>query len=126
MASHRDELPEGKKGNVLDRSAAPQRFENPGMPPHAPRTTDVDPQAAKRAERQVVLLFVISILGSILFFVVRLVITSLATEFVPASVLNAQQAERLVQRFPAPPACHPAVRPHAASPYLPGSRGWVP
>lgn len=69
MASHRDELPEGKKGNVLDRSAAPQRFENPGMPPHSPRTTDVDPQAAKRAERQVVLLFVISILGSILFFV---------------------------------------------------------
>mgnify|MGYP006899064796 CR=1 FL=1 len=27
MASHRDELPAGKKGNVLDRSAAPQRFE---------------------------------------------------------------------------------------------------
>ena len=69
MASHRDELPAGKKGNVLDRSAAPQRFEDPGMPPHSPRTTDVDPQAAKRAERQVVLLFVISILGSILFFV---------------------------------------------------------
>ena len=41
MASHRDELPEGKKGNVLDRSAAPQRFEDPGMPPHSPRTTDV-------------------------------------------------------------------------------------
>lgn len=33
------------------------------------------------------------LLGSILFFVVRLVITSVASEFVPASVLNAQQAE---------------------------------
>lgn len=33
------------------------------------------------------------LLGSVLFFVVRLVITTLATEFIPASVLNAQQAE---------------------------------
>lgn len=33
------------------------------------------------------------LLGSILFFVVRLVITSVASEFVPASVLNAQQTE---------------------------------
>lgn len=33
------------------------------------------------------------LLGSILFFVVRLIITSLAGEFVPASVLNAQQTE---------------------------------
>lgn len=35
------------------------------------------------------------LLGSILFFVVRLVITSVASEFIPASVLNAQQAEIL-------------------------------
>lgn len=35
------------------------------------------------------------LLGSILFFVVRLVITSVASEFVPASILNAQQAEIL-------------------------------
>lgn len=33
------------------------------------------------------------LLGSILFFVVRLIITSVATEFVPSSVLNAQQTE---------------------------------
>ncbi|WP_427868720.1 branched-chain amino acid ABC transporter permease [Leucobacter luti] len=33
------------------------------------------------------------LLGSILFFVVRLVITSVATEFVPSSILNAQQTE---------------------------------
>ena len=33
------------------------------------------------------------LLGSILFFVVRLVITSVATEFVPSSILNSQQTE---------------------------------
>ncbi|MGW9022147.1 branched-chain amino acid ABC transporter permease [Leucobacter chromiiresistens] len=35
------------------------------------------------------------LLGSILFFVIRLVLTSLAGEFVPASVLSAQQTEQL-------------------------------
>lgn len=35
------------------------------------------------------------LLGSILFFVIRLVLTSLAGEFVPSSVLSAQQTEQL-------------------------------
>ncbi|KTR86897.1 branched-chain amino acid ABC transporter permease [Leucobacter chromiiresistens] len=35
------------------------------------------------------------LLGSILFFVIRLLLTSLAGEFVPASVLSAQQTEQL-------------------------------
>src|SRR6218665_3552871 len=35
------------------------------------------------------------LLGSILFFVIRLVLTGLAGEFVPASLLNAQQTEQL-------------------------------
>ncbi|RGE22422.1 branched-chain amino acid ABC transporter permease [Leucobacter sp. wl10] len=35
------------------------------------------------------------LLGSILFFVVRLVLTSFAGEFIPSSVLNAQQTEQL-------------------------------
>ena len=35
------------------------------------------------------------LLGSILFFAVRLVITSFASEFVPASVLNSQQTEQI-------------------------------
>ncbi|ROZ63706.1 ubiquinol-cytochrome C reductase [Kocuria soli] len=70
MADHRDGLPQGKKGNLLDRSADEQAvFQDPGLPPHRPRTTDVDSGAAKRAERQVALLFAISIIGSILFFV---------------------------------------------------------
>jgi ubiquinol-cytochrome c reductase iron-sulfur subunit len=39
---------------------------NPGMPPHRPRRADVDPKAANRAERQVAVLFGISILGTII------------------------------------------------------------
>lgn len=48
--------------------AASDRFQDPGLPPHRLRLTDQDPRAAKRAERQVIWLFVISILGTLLFF----------------------------------------------------------
>ena len=44
---------------------APERFENPGLPAHPTRMADVDPKAAKRAERQVVTILFISILASI-------------------------------------------------------------
>ncbi|MHA7207868.1 cytochrome bc1 complex Rieske iron-sulfur subunit [Arthrobacter sp. MDT1-65] len=44
-------------------------FENPGLPPHRPRLADRDRRAEKRAERQVALLFLISVLGTLLFFV---------------------------------------------------------
>ncbi|RII43176.1 cytochrome bc1 complex Rieske iron-sulfur subunit [Galactobacter valiniphilus] len=43
-------------------------FTNPGLPPHPPRITDVDPKAEKRAERQVMVLFIISVIGTVLFF----------------------------------------------------------
>ena len=46
-------------------SAHPERFENPGLPPHRPRLGDEDPKANKRSERQVVVLFVISIVATI-------------------------------------------------------------
>jgi ubiquinol-cytochrome c reductase iron-sulfur subunit len=45
--------------------ALPERFPNPGLPPHRPRMTDVDPQAARRAELQVVALFVVSVVGTV-------------------------------------------------------------
>lgn len=38
---------------------------DPGLPYHRPRRADVDPKAAKRAERQVAALFGVSILGTI-------------------------------------------------------------
>ena len=46
-----------------------EAFQDPGLPPHRKRLADVDPRAAKRAERQVALLFVISIIGTLSFFI---------------------------------------------------------
>ncbi|GAA2549134.1 ubiquinol-cytochrome c reductase iron-sulfur subunit [Neomicrococcus aestuarii] len=46
-----------------------ETFLDPGLPPHRPRLADTDPAAAKKAERQVSWLFIISILGTLLFFV---------------------------------------------------------
>lgn len=42
-------------------------FADPGMPHHTPRRTDVDERAAKRAERQVAMLFTLSSLGTLGF-----------------------------------------------------------
>nr|WP_228386395.1 Rieske 2Fe-2S domain-containing protein [Ornithinicoccus halotolerans] len=61
----------------------PDRFENPGMPPHAPRRADVDPRAAKRAERQVASLFLLSILGTLGFLVAYFAIDPEARGHVP-------------------------------------------
>lgn len=54
-------------GHVEGTGGLPERFENPGLPPHTPRRTDLDPAAAKRAERQVLALFTLSIIGTLLF-----------------------------------------------------------
>ncbi|MDY3049346.1 MAG: Rieske 2Fe-2S domain-containing protein [Rothia sp. (in: high G+C Gram-positive bacteria)] len=54
---------------VTSQEAGQEAFPNPGLPPHSPRLTDVHPAKAKGAERQVVLLFVLSMLGSLLFWV---------------------------------------------------------
>jgi len=47
----------------------PATFPDPGHPPHRERRSDVDPKADKRAQRQVVLLFTLSILGTLGFLV---------------------------------------------------------
>ncbi|GMA39827.1 cytochrome bc1 complex Rieske iron-sulfur subunit [Mobilicoccus caccae] len=52
-----------------DLERADHRFENPGFPPHVLRHADVDEKAAKRAERQVLALFTVSILASVGFVV---------------------------------------------------------
>lgn len=54
---------------VHEQENLPERFTDPGIPPHQARMADTDPVADKRAERQVVLLFGISILGTIGFIV---------------------------------------------------------
>ncbi|WP_420113925.1 Rieske 2Fe-2S domain-containing protein [Pseudactinotalea sp.] len=52
-------------GAVAPDGQLPAAFENPGLAPHRHRLGDSDPKAAKRSERQIVVVFVISILASI-------------------------------------------------------------
>nr|WP_243738371.1 Rieske 2Fe-2S domain-containing protein [Cellulomonas shaoxiangyii] len=54
---------------LREGDTTPEKFENPGFGPHRPRKGDVDPAANKKAERQVVALFAISILGAVGFIV---------------------------------------------------------
>ena len=57
----------GREVVPTDRGGAvPVRFENPGLVPHRHRMADVDPKAAKRAERQVATLFGLSALGTLI------------------------------------------------------------
>ncbi len=69
--------------SALAPVATPDRFENPGLPPHVHRLADVDPAAAKRAERQVVTLFGLSILSTVLFIVAYFAIDPETNVFVP-------------------------------------------
>lgn len=68
-----ENLPAGQdaKGSLPAKASntLPDRFEDPGLPPHIPRRADVDEKAAKRAEKQVVALFTISVLGTLIFLV---------------------------------------------------------
>lgn len=56
---------------VASRESAqhPETFENPGLPPHIHRHGDHDEKAAKRYERQVVAMFGLSMLFTVLFIV---------------------------------------------------------
>lgn len=64
---------------VVGSSAAGDEFTNPGPEEHSYRMTDTDPKAAKRSERQVAILFMISIIGTLLFIVSYFVFTPGAT-----------------------------------------------
>ena len=55
----------GAHGASLDSPAHPDRFPDPGLPPHRHRLGDEDPKAAKISERIVVTIFLLSILASI-------------------------------------------------------------
>ncbi|QEE61138.1 Rieske 2Fe-2S domain-containing protein [Salinibacterium sp. dk2585] len=52
---------------------ASDAFTNPGLPPHEPRVTDLDPAKERRASRTVGMLFILSIIGSILAIVAYIV-----------------------------------------------------
>ncbi len=67
-----ESAPSPAAGGALATTAEaplPERFEDPGLPPHRPRLADTDPAAARRAERQVAGLFVLSIVGTVLTIV---------------------------------------------------------
>ncbi len=71
------------EGHHVGTGGLPAVFENPGLPPHVHRAADEDPRAAKRAERQVAVLFVLSILGTIGFIVSYFAIDRRTSVFLP-------------------------------------------
>jgi ubiquinol-cytochrome c reductase iron-sulfur subunit len=73
---HPDRRPEGQGG-------IPERFSDPGLPPHVPRLADTDEEAARRAERQVATLFGISIVATVIFLVGYFAIDLETYRFIP-------------------------------------------
>jgi ubiquinol-cytochrome c reductase iron-sulfur subunit len=62
----------GGDGELATRDGhgeVPARFENPGLPAHVYRRSDIDPKAAIRREREVATFFGLSTLGTVLFIV---------------------------------------------------------
>lgn len=66
---------------------------DPGLPEHVHRKSDVDPRAAKKAERQVAILFALSALGTILFIYSYIFIPEDALIFLP--IFNNTNAHQL-------------------------------
>ena len=71
------------QGHVVGDGGIPERFENPGFAPHIHRGADLNEVAAKRAERVVGSLFLISIFGTLAFVVAYFAIDTTATMFIP-------------------------------------------
>ena len=67
---HPDNAPVSPNDGHVERSGAlPEHFSDPGLPPHVHRLGDEDPAAAKRSERQVAMLFLLSMIATIAFVV---------------------------------------------------------
>jgi ubiquinol-cytochrome c reductase iron-sulfur subunit len=75
----------------MSKELAP--LSDPGLPEHIHRKADVDLKAAKKAERQVGILFLLSVLGTLLFIYAYLGIDEDAFVFVP--VLGSTNAHQL-------------------------------
>src|SRR5699024_1501181 len=61
-------------------------FPNPGLPPHVHRQADTDPRPAKRAERVVAALFLLSVLGTVIFIAAYFLVTAEYTTVLSHSV----------------------------------------
>jgi len=68
---------------VEGSSGTPERFANPGLPPHVYRSADLDERAARRAERQVSALFGISMVATVIFLVAYFAIDQDTYGFIP-------------------------------------------
>ncbi|NDF93317.1 MAG: Rieske (2Fe-2S) protein, partial [Actinobacteria bacterium] len=75
----------------MSKELAP--LSDPGLPEHIHRKADVDPKAAKKAERQVGILFLLSVLGTLLFIYAYLGIDEDSFVFIP--VLGSTNAHQL-------------------------------
>jgi ubiquinol-cytochrome c reductase iron-sulfur subunit len=71
------------RGAVDSSGAIPERFTNPGLPPHVLRSADLDEAAARRAERQVATLFGISMVATVAFLVAYFAIDQNVNQFIP-------------------------------------------
>jgi len=71
------------QGHIVGTGGLPERFDNPGFPPHIPRAADLDERAAKRAEKQVATLFGLSMLGTLVFIVAYFAIPMENRVFIP-------------------------------------------
>jgi len=91
MNEHGTDAPDGQstvavrldQGHVEGTGGIPERFTNPGLPPHVHRSADVDEKAARKAERQVATLFTLSIIGTLVFVVAYFAIDHGTTVFLP-------------------------------------------
>jgi ubiquinol-cytochrome c reductase iron-sulfur subunit len=61
----------------------PERFTNPGLPPHVPRSADLDEAGARRAEKQVATLFGTSMVATVAFLVAYFAIDMETNQFIP-------------------------------------------
>ena len=71
------------EGHIVGDGGLPERFTNPGLPAHVARAADLGEDAARRAEKQVAALFVVSIVSTLLFVVAYFAIDVDQTVFVP-------------------------------------------
>ena len=69
MGNHSDGSPNHSGTVATAGQNEVEKFQDPGLPPHRLRLADTDPRAAKKAERQVALLFGTSVVGTLIFLV---------------------------------------------------------
>ena len=70
-------------GDLQAVDGIPERFPNPGLPPHVHRMADHDEKAARRAELQVAALFGISMVATLAFLVAYFAIDQSTYSFIP-------------------------------------------